>query len=174
MTERDAGSDAAGIDGTAERTAGGYRIRAEKWFVTNGRQADYFIVVVNVVDGDRRLPTLFLVDRDTPGITVLEDPPFSHNYPDGHPTIAFDCEVPADAVLGGAGGGRPGRRAAERVVHRGAHPHRGALRGRDAAAARRDDRLGDRRASSSASRSWTSRASASRSSTRRRTASPRA
>jgi alkylation response protein AidB-like acyl-CoA dehydrogenase len=101
VTERDAGSDAAGIEGTAERTAGGYRIRAEKWFVTNGRQADYFIVVVNVVDGDERLPTLFLVDRDTPGITVLEDPAFTHNYPDGHPTIAFDCEVPETAVLGG-------------------------------------------------------------------------
>ena len=104
VTERDAGSDAAGIAGTAERTASGYRLRAEKWFVTNGRRADYFIVVVNVVDGDRRLPTLFLVDRSVPGIEVLEDPQFTHHYPDGHPTISFDCEVPADAVLGGPDG----------------------------------------------------------------------
>ena len=95
VTERDAGSDATGVAGTAERTAGGYRIRAEKWFVTNGDVADYFIVVVNVVDGDQRLPTLFLVDRDAPGIKVLDDPPFTHNYLYGHPTIRFDVEVPA-------------------------------------------------------------------------------
>jgi alkylation response protein AidB-like acyl-CoA dehydrogenase len=101
VTEREAGSDAAGVQGTAERTAAGFRLRAEKWFVTNGRQADYFIVMVNVVDGEARLPTLFLVDRDTPGIEVLDDPAFTHHYPDGHPTIRFDCEVPADAVLGG-------------------------------------------------------------------------
>src|SRR5690606_27093903 len=101
VTERDAGSDAGGIAGTAEPTAGGYRLRAEKWFVTNGRQADYFIVMVNVLRDGERLPTLFLVDRDTPGVEVLDDPPFTHNYPDGHPTIRFDCEVPADAVLGG-------------------------------------------------------------------------
>jgi alkylation response protein AidB-like acyl-CoA dehydrogenase len=101
VTERDAGSDASGLAGTAVRTDGGFRIRAEKWFVTTGDVADYYIVMVNVVDGDDRLPTLFLVDRDVAGITFLEDPPFTHNYPHGHPTIQFDVEVPADAVLGG-------------------------------------------------------------------------
>jgi acyl-CoA dehydrogenase len=101
VTERDAGSDASGLAGTAVRTDGGFRIRAEKWFVTTGDVADYYIVMVNVVDGDDRLPTLFLVDRDVAGITFLEDPPFTHNYPHGHPTIEFDVEVPADAVLGG-------------------------------------------------------------------------
>ena len=64
VTERDAGSDANGIAGTAVRTDGGFRIQAEKWFVTTGDVADYYIVMVNVVDGDDRLPTLFLVDRD--------------------------------------------------------------------------------------------------------------
>jgi alkylation response protein AidB-like acyl-CoA dehydrogenase len=101
VTEREAGSDANGIAGTAERTSGGFRIRAEKWFVTTGDVADYYIVMVNVVDGADRLPTLFLVDRAVAGITFLEDPPFTHNYPHGHPTIQFDVEVPADAVLGG-------------------------------------------------------------------------
>ena len=54
------------------RTDGGFRIQAEKWFVTTGDVADYYIVMVNVVDGDDRLPTLFLVDRDVAGITFLE------------------------------------------------------------------------------------------------------
>ena len=57
--------------------------------------------MVNVIEGDQRLPTLFLIDRDVPGITFLDDPPFTHNYPHGHPTMAFDCELPASAVLGG-------------------------------------------------------------------------
>jgi alkylation response protein AidB-like acyl-CoA dehydrogenase len=101
VTEREAGSDAGSVAGTAEKTGGGYRLRTEKWFVTTGDEADYFIVMVNVVRGNERLPTLFLVDRELPGIEVLEDPPFTHNYPHGHPTILFDVEVAEDAVLGG-------------------------------------------------------------------------
>src|SRR5437764_3203394 len=101
VTEGGAGSDPGGIAATAERTASGWRIRAEKWFVTSGDIADYDIVMVNVVDGDERLPTLILVDRDRPGIDVVDDPPFTHNYPHGHPTVRYDCEVAADAVLGG-------------------------------------------------------------------------
>ena len=101
VTEGGAGSDPGGIAATAERTPNGWRIRAEKWFVTSGDIADYDILMVNVVDGDARLPTLFLVDRDRPGIDVVDDPPFTHNYPHGHPTVRYDCEVAADAVLGG-------------------------------------------------------------------------
>jgi acyl-CoA dehydrogenase len=101
VTEADAGSDAGGIAATAERTPGGWRIRGEKWFVTSGDVCDYDILMVNVVDGDQRLPTLFLVDRDRPGIEVVDDPPFTHNYPHGHPTVRYDCEVAEDAVLGG-------------------------------------------------------------------------
>jgi acyl-CoA dehydrogenase len=101
VTEAGAGSDPGGIAATAERTASGWRIRAEKWFVTSGDVADFDIVMVNVVDGDARLPTLFLVDRDRPGIDVVDDPPFTHSFPHGHPTVRYDCEVDADAVLGG-------------------------------------------------------------------------
>jgi alkylation response protein AidB-like acyl-CoA dehydrogenase len=101
VTEGGAGSDPGGIAATAERTVDGWRIRAEKWFVTSGDVADFDILMVNVVDGDRRLPTLFLVDRDRPGIEVVDDPPFTHNYPHGHPTVRYDCQVAADAVLGG-------------------------------------------------------------------------
>jgi acyl-CoA dehydrogenase len=103
VTEGGAGSDPGGIAATAERTGDGWRIRGEKWFVTSGDVADFDILMVNVVDGDRRLPTLFLVDRDRPGIEVVDDPPFTHNYPHGHPTVRYDCEVAADAVLGGEG-----------------------------------------------------------------------
>jgi alkylation response protein AidB-like acyl-CoA dehydrogenase len=101
VTEAGAGSDPAGIATTAERTAAGWRIRGEKWFVTSGDVADFDILMVNVIDGDARRPTLFLVDRDRPGIEIVDDPPFTHSFPHGHPVVRYDCEVAADAVLGG-------------------------------------------------------------------------
>jgi acyl-CoA dehydrogenase len=46
-------------------------------------------------------PTLFLVDRSCDGISIVDDPPFTHSYPHGHPTIRFtDVRVGADAVVG--------------------------------------------------------------------------
>jgi acyl-CoA dehydrogenase len=101
VTEAGAGSDPSGIATTAERTPGGFRIRGEKWFVTSGDVCDFDILMANVIDGGRRLPTLFLVDRDRPGIEVVDDPPFTHTFPHGHPTLRYDCEVAEDAVLGG-------------------------------------------------------------------------
>lgn len=101
VTERDAGSDAAAIAARAERVPGGFRLTGEKWFVTNGDHADFLIVMANVVDGGRLLPTLFLVDLPLDGVEIVDDPGFAHRFPDGHPTYRFDCVVPEDAVLGG-------------------------------------------------------------------------
>ena len=60
VTEADAGSDPSRIATVAERTDAGFRISGEKWFVTSGDVAQVLIVMANVVDGDDRLPTLFL------------------------------------------------------------------------------------------------------------------
>jgi acyl-CoA dehydrogenase len=57
-------------------------------------------------------PTLFLVDRGLEGIAVVDDPPFTHSYPHGHPTIRFSgVELDDDAVIGGVGGGDALQRA---------------------------------------------------------------
>jgi alkylation response protein AidB-like acyl-CoA dehydrogenase len=105
VTEADAGSDPSRIQAVAERVAGGYRIRGEKWFVTSGDVAAVHIVMANVVEGAERLPTLFLVDADLPGVDIVDDPPFTHTYPHGHPTVRYDVEVPETAVIGGVGAG---------------------------------------------------------------------
>ncbi len=105
VTERDAGSDPSAIQATAERTDGGFRVRGEKWFVTSGDHAQVFVVMANLVDGADRLPTLFVVDRERPGIEVVDDPSFTHSYPDRHPTIRFDVEVGESDVIGGVGAG---------------------------------------------------------------------
>src|SRR5262245_40541719 len=58
----------------------------------------------NVVDGDARRPTLFLVDYDTPGVVVSHDPDYTHTFADRHPQFRLtDVHVPASAVLGGVG-----------------------------------------------------------------------
>jgi alkylation response protein AidB-like acyl-CoA dehydrogenase len=101
VTEARAGSDPSAIETTAEPLpGGGWRIRGEKWFVTSGDVADVIIVVARGPEGD----SLFLVPTADPGVTVVDDPEYTHTYPHGHPTLAFDVEVGADAVLGPPGG----------------------------------------------------------------------
>ena len=104
VTEEHAGSDPSAIATTAVRTDAGFRIDGEKWFVTSGDVAAVYIVVANVIEDGERLPTLFLVERGTPGIEIVDDPPFTHAYPHGHPTVRFTAvEVAEDAVLGAVG-----------------------------------------------------------------------
>jgi acyl-CoA dehydrogenase len=107
VTEEHAGSDPSGITTTATPILGGWRLDGEKWFVTYGDVAAVYIVMALAP-----LPTLFLVDACLPGISVLDDPPFTHTYPHGHPTIRFEgVELPDDAVIGGVGGGNELQRA---------------------------------------------------------------
>jgi alkylation response protein AidB-like acyl-CoA dehydrogenase len=107
VTEAEAGSDPSRIASVAVSDGnGGFRLSGEKWFVTSGDVASVLIVMANVVDGDDRLPTLFLVDVDAPGVSIVDNPRFTHNYPDLHPTFRFDeVALGADAVIGGVGGG---------------------------------------------------------------------
>jgi acyl-CoA dehydrogenase len=104
VTERDAGSDPTAIATTAERVDGGFRIDGEKWFVTVGDVADYLIVLASVMP--ERAPTLFLVDKDTPGVSVLRTPRYMHTFVYEHPEFGFeDVRVGEEAVLGGIGHG---------------------------------------------------------------------
>ncbi len=112
VTEAEAGSDPSGIASTAVATDSGWRINGEKWFVTSGDVARVLIVMAAAIDGADRLPTLFLVEPDAPGVEFVENPKFTHNYPHGHPTIRFtDVEVGAEAVIGGVGNGEALQRA---------------------------------------------------------------
>jgi acyl-CoA dehydrogenase len=112
VTERDAGSDPSAIEATATPSEGGYVLEGEKWFVTSGDVAQVLIVMANVIDASERLPTLFLVEVEAGGVEIVDNPRFTHSYPDGHPTIRLaSVEVPADAVIGSVGGGEELQRA---------------------------------------------------------------
>ncbi|MEA2609463.1 MAG: acyl-CoA dehydrogenase [Chloroflexota bacterium] len=106
ITEAGAGSDARALRATAvhDRATGGYVLNGEKWFVTGPDDTDFMIFHCLVVEGDQRLPTLFLVDYDTPGLELLYDPDYTHTFADRHPQFVLrDVRVPASAVLGGVG-----------------------------------------------------------------------
>ena len=106
ITEDGAGSDARALRATAvrDRATGDYVLNGEKWFVTGPDDTDFMIFHCLVVDGDERLPTLFLVDYDTPGLELQHDPDYTHTFADRHPQFVLrDVRVPASAILGGIG-----------------------------------------------------------------------
>ncbi|MEY9874217.1 acyl-CoA dehydrogenase [Streptacidiphilus sp. MAP12-33] len=104
VTEPGAGSDPQNLATTAMRTDGGWLINGEKWFVTVGDHADFLILLAAA--GEEKAPTLFLVDKDTPGIEMTRVPRFMHTFVYEHPEFTFsDVFVPEDAVLGGIGNG---------------------------------------------------------------------
>jgi len=105
ITEPDAGSDTSRIATRADRRGDRFFISGEKWFVTTGDEADYVIVHAHV-DGDSAKPTLFLVDKTAPGLSIKREPKFTHTYVFGHPEFLFEnVEVGEDSVVGGIGQG---------------------------------------------------------------------
>ncbi|MCP9211730.1 acyl-CoA dehydrogenase family protein [Streptomyces sp. NEAU-Y11] len=104
VTEPEAGSDPQNLATTATRNDAGWVLNGEKWFVTVGDHADFMIVLAAA--GPEGAPTLFLVDKDTPGIEMTRVPRFMHTFVYEHPEFTFtDVQVGEDAVLGGIGGG---------------------------------------------------------------------
>lgn len=102
VTEPEAGSDPQNISTTAVRDGDDYIINGEKWFVTVGDAAD-FILTLCSVDG---APTMFLIDKDLPGVEVKRTPRYTHTFVYEHPEFVFnDVRVGADKILGEVGQG---------------------------------------------------------------------
>jgi (R)-benzylsuccinyl-CoA dehydrogenase len=104
LTEPDAGSDAARIAASATRTETGWVINGTKTFISFANLADFFIVIA-VTDREKRNRggmTSFLVDRDTPGLTIGR-----HMATMGEATpyelFLDDCHVSDEHVLGEVG-----------------------------------------------------------------------
>ena len=111
MTEREvASSDPRQLRTSAVRDGDQWVIDGEKWFVS-GANGAAFAVVVAKTDPDEERPhrrySLFIVDADTPGWTVVREiPTMSSRMPGGECEIRLEgCRVPAGAMLGGRGEG---------------------------------------------------------------------
>jgi alkylation response protein AidB-like acyl-CoA dehydrogenase len=107
MTEPGSGSDAFSMLATATRTTEGFTLSGTKTFITNAPVADVFVVFAST-DATKGFTGIsaFLIDRDTPGVTVgapfhkmgLRTSPMSE-------VVFTDCEVRTDGLLGPEGAG---------------------------------------------------------------------
>ncbi|MDH5225072.1 MAG: acyl-CoA dehydrogenase family protein [Actinomycetota bacterium] len=105
ITERGAGSDVTAIESTARHDGDAWVLDGEKWHVTSGDAADVFLVHANV-DGDPAKATVFVVDKDTPGVRLVRTPAYTHTFVFEHPIYAFEgVRVGDDRVLGEVGQG---------------------------------------------------------------------
>ena len=105
MTEPDggAGSDPSMLKTEAVRDGGDWLISGRKWLITGAVGAGFGIVMART----EQRATMFLVEMDSPGITIerILDT-IDNSMPGGHAVIALDkVRVPADQILGEEGRG---------------------------------------------------------------------
>jgi acyl-CoA dehydrogenase len=126
MTEPDvAGSDPRALRTTARRDGDEWVINGHKWFTSNGKRADFFIVMCRTEDPDGPADangrmTQIIVPRQTPGVHILRGINVWGVESD-HCEIAYeDVRVPLGNQLGRRGSGHQAaqdRLGAGRVYH---------------------------------------------------------
>jgi len=112
MTEPDAGSDLRAMRTRAVRDTDGWQILGIKHFISHAQESDFVILWARTDDqpdepGDRKKSmSTFLVDLDTPGLTVHDGYRNVSHRGYTNAILDFDgCHVPADALLGEEGRG---------------------------------------------------------------------
>jgi len=105
LTEPDAGSDTKSLRSTATRTDQGYMLRGSKTFISNAPIADYFVVAAytDKAQGYHGI-SLFLVDAQTPGLSVTKLDKEGIRSSDTGEVSFDDCLVGDNALLGGKEG----------------------------------------------------------------------
>ena len=108
VTEPFGGSDVAGMRSTAVKKGDTYIINGSKTFITNGMYSDYLVVAAKTSPelGNKGI-SIFIVDRDTPGITATKLDKLGWRASDTA-EIAFDnVTIPANQLMGEEGKGFP-------------------------------------------------------------------
>jgi acyl-CoA dehydrogenase len=108
VTEPGAGSDVAGAKTTAKKVGNDYVINGSKMWITNGGRANWFFVMAKT-DPDAKAGsafTGFVVDADTPGITVgRKEINMGQRCSDTRGITFEDVVVPASNVIATEGQG---------------------------------------------------------------------
>lgn len=107
ITEPGAGSDAASIATRAVRDGDGWKLFGQKHFISDGLYSDFFIVSA-VTDPAARPNhvSLFLVDKDQPGLVVGHDQPMMGLTGTSHVELFFDgVPLTREHLLGPEGRG---------------------------------------------------------------------
>ena len=111
MTEPDAGSDVRGMKCIAIRHGGDWVVNGTKHFISHADIADFIITFVATGEeiterGKRKRITCFLVDRDTPGLSIK--PGYASVSHRGYHNCILqfdDCRLPEAKILGEEGRG---------------------------------------------------------------------
>lgn len=105
LSESGAGSDVAAMQTSATFSDGKWRLNGEKSWISNAGIADFYVVFARSdAGGGSRGISAFIVDADTPGLSVTERPEVVAPHPIG--TIRFDnCVVGSDRLIGERGKG---------------------------------------------------------------------
>eukprot|EP01116_Phalansterium_solitarium_P001627 TRINITY_DN1143_c0_g1_i2.p1 TRINITY_DN1143_c0_g1~~TRINITY_DN1143_c0_g1_i2.p1 ORF type:complete len:561 (+),score=188.87 TRINITY_DN1143_c0_g1_i2:96-1778(+) len=107
ITEPYAGSDVAGIQCEAVKTADGkhYIVNGEKKWITNGTFADFFTVAVRTGGPGHKGISLLLIERTMPGVTTKQMNCMGV-WASGTAYVTFeDVKVPVENLLGSEGDG---------------------------------------------------------------------
>lgn len=100
ISEPYAGSDVAGMRATAVRDGDFFVINAEKKWITCGAWADFFTVAARTGPPGHKGISLFLVDRNTPGVTV-QRMKLQGAWLSGTSVVRFeDARIPATHLIG--------------------------------------------------------------------------
>ena len=126
MTEPDSpGSDPRSLKTTARREGDEWVINGHKWFTSNGKRADFFIVMCRTDDptgpADRNgKMTQIIVPSKTPGLTIVRSVPVWGHDGDHCEILYQNVRVPVENQLGKTGSGHRAaqdRLGAGRVYH---------------------------------------------------------
>ena len=107
LTEPSSGSDAGAMKTKAVKKDGHYVLNGSKVFITNGGEADVYIVFANTnpAAGSRGV-TAFIVDKGTPGLVIGKDEEKMGLHGSRTVQLTFeDMSVPENNVLGQEGEG---------------------------------------------------------------------
>ncbi|MGR3766169.1 acyl-CoA dehydrogenase [Rossellomorea sp. NS-SX7] len=107
LTEPSAGSDAKSLKTKAEKRGDHYVLNGSKVFITNGGEADTYIVfaVTDPSKGSRGV-SAFIVEKDTPGLIIGKDEHKMGLHGSRTVQLTFeDMKVPVENLLGQEGEG---------------------------------------------------------------------
>jgi cyclohexane-1-carbonyl-CoA dehydrogenase len=106
VTEPGTGSDVSGIATTARASGDGHVLNGVKQFATNGGVAGVYSVLARTGLEKHEGLTFFVVDRDTPGVSVgKKEDKLGQRGTNTTQVILEDVHVPASRILGEVGGG---------------------------------------------------------------------
>lgn len=107
LTEPGSGSDAGSLKTKAVKKEGNYILNGSKVFITNGGEANTYIVFASTnPEAGRKGISAFVVEKDTPGFVVGKDEHKMGLYGSRTVQISFeDAVVPAQNLLGEEGDG---------------------------------------------------------------------